>query len=198
MKKIFTLFALFLFFSIFSDVSAHVVVTPSEAGIASYQNFDMGVPAEKNLPTVGLKLILPADLNDVTPNVKEGWQVHIVKETKDTAIEWYGGSISPGERDDFYFSAQVPATSTTLLWKAYQTYSDGSIVSWDQDPAQKMNSNSSNMGPYSQTSIVNDLTASSSTSTKTETNTSLTISLIALVISVIAFVSARKGEEKPV
>src|SRR5262245_35655513 len=59
--------------------SAHVVVKPSQVGTAAYQTFDMGVPAEKDLPTVGLKLILPSGLNEVTPNVKNGWQVHVVK-----------------------------------------------------------------------------------------------------------------------
>jgi hypothetical protein len=46
-------------------------------------------------------------------------------------ISWTGGNIPAGQRDEFLFSAQAPASSTTIPWKAYQTYADGSVVAWD-------------------------------------------------------------------
>ena len=52
-----------------------------------------------------------------------------------TEIDWTDGNLPVGQRVDFLFQAQVPPTPTTLKWKAYQTYSDGEVVSWDQTPS---------------------------------------------------------------
>ncbi|HZS42794.1 MAG TPA: YcnI family protein [Candidatus Paceibacterota bacterium] len=195
MKKIYVMFVSILFFGFFSAASAHVVVKPNEVGIGSFQTFVMGVPAEKDLPTVGLKLLIPDGLTFVSPNVKPGWKINILKEgtgenAKITAIEWFGGSIPAGERDDFYFSAKVPATSTALSWRAYQTYSDGSVVSWDHDPSENI-TDFSQSGPYSQTKVVDDLNPTPSVS-KTN-STTLTISLVALVFSLMALARARRA-----
>jgi len=104
----------------------------------------------------------------VSPNVKPGWEINVKKEgdgedAKVTEIDWTGGSIPSGQRDDFLFSAQVPADTTTLQWKAYQTYADGTQVSWDQKPQANMSDDDreamekKGLGPYSETKIVNDL-----------------------------------------
>jgi len=34
----------------------------------------------------------------------------------------------------FFFKRKVPAKETTLKWKAYQTYADGSVVRVGHDP----------------------------------------------------------------
>ncbi|HVS79355.1 MAG TPA: DUF1775 domain-containing protein, partial [Candidatus Paceibacterota bacterium] len=103
--------------------SAHVIVHPSEAGVASYQTFDMSVPVEKDFPTVALKLLIPDGVTNISPTVKPGWTIDVKKDENGNAteIDWTGGSIPVGERDDFTFSGKVPAAATTLAWKAYQT-----------------------------------------------------------------------------
>lgn len=143
---------------------AHVAVKPSQVGVAVFQTFMMGVPNEKDNPMVSLRLVLPDGLKEVSPNVKSGWTVTVKKDgtgddAKVTEIDWTGGSIPVGQRDDFYFSAQVPSTETTLTWKAYQTYQNGEIVSWDQDPSQIKSGEEGT--PFSQTKVINDLTANS-------------------------------------
>ncbi len=141
---------------------AHVTVKPNQVGAASFQTFSVGVPSEKDIPTVGLRLVIPEGLKSVTPNVKPGWKIDEKKEGEGeeaTVIEisWSEGSIPAGQRDDFVFSAQVPATSGSLKWKAYQTYQDGTVVSWDQDPATITKGEEGT--PFSTTTIVNDLTS---------------------------------------
>lgn len=189
MKKITILAGLVVLLGGINVASAHVIVEPSQVGIGAYQTFEMGVPVEKNIPTVGLKLIIPSGVSSVSPNVKLGWHINVLKSgstdtATTTAIEWYGGSIPVGERDGFYFSAKVSSTPTTLIWKAYQTYSDGTVVSWDMDPSAT-STDFSTTGPYSQTMVINDLSASTSTSSSDSSAGSwaLTISLIALVIA---------------
>ena len=84
---------------------------------------------------------------------------------KITEITWTGGSIPAGQRDDFFFSAQVPAKESSIQWKAYQTYENGDVVSWDQNPAdlknmtddEKEEAEKTGKGPYSETAIINDL-----------------------------------------
>ncbi len=179
--------------------TAHVTVKPAQAGIGSYQTFTTNVPVEKNMPTVGIRLVIPAGLQYVQPNVKPGWTID--EKTSGggdfptiTEISWTGGSIPAGQRDEFNFAAQVPAKATSLDWKAYQTYADGSVVSWDQNPTGKEDDGST---PYSITKVVNDLTpkgASSSTdNTKSNDTLGLVFGIIAILISVGGVLSRRKG-----
>lgn len=178
---------------------AHVVVTPNSVGVAKFQTFDMGVPTEKDNPTVALKLLIPDGLKEVTPNVKSGWTI-TEKKTGDgdtavvTEIDWTGGSIPPDQRDDFLFNAQVPSTATTIKWKAYQTYKDGSVVNWDADPSTIAKGEEGT--PYSTTTVVNDLASiGSSTDNRTwlqrfldDQTTPLVASAAALALSLAAIV----------
>jgi uncharacterized protein YcnI len=164
-RSIFNLTISLIFLSLISvtPALAHVVVKPGQAGIASFQTFSVGVPVEKDSPTIGLRLVIPAGLAYVIPNVKPGWTITVKKtgegeDAKVTEINWTGGNIPSGQRDEFVFSVQVPAEETTLQWKAYQTYEDGTVVSWDQKPSkEEKDDDFANIGPYSETVITNDL-----------------------------------------
>ncbi len=197
-------------------VSAHVVVKPSQVGVAAFQTFTMGVPSEKPIATTSVRLVLPDGLSFVTPNVKPGWKIEVKKEStgkkitdddgkevdeqKPTEILWSGSRIPAEQRDEFVLSARVPKDPTTLIWKAYQTYADGSVVAWDADPKAeqpKMESGAmdfSHNGPYSQTVVVDDLAASPSATPSQPAATSsrwsmatLLMSALALIIAVLAF-----------
>jgi len=169
-KKILTAvcFSVVAAFAVVVPAFAHVVVKPSEVGVAVFQTFTVGVPNEKDSPTVALRLLIPDGLKSVTPNVKPGWKIDVKKTgdgeaAKATEIDWTSGSIPVGERDEFVFSAQVPSSEATLAWQAYQTYQDGKVVSWDQqsnanmsdDEREKMEK--TGIGPYSETKVINDL-----------------------------------------
>src|SRR5258708_17188383 len=110
---------------------AHVIVKPSQVGIASEQIFTVGVPSEKNIPTVGIRLLIPSGITTVIPKSKPGWTIEIKKDKKTSEItetDWTGGTIQPDQRDEFIFQAQSPATPTALKWKAYQAYQDSNTV----------------------------------------------------------------------
>lgn len=174
---------------------AHVVVKPAEVGVGAFQTFSMGVPNEKDNPTVALTLTIPGGLNYVSPNVKPGWDIEIKKNgegenAKVTEITWTGGAIPAAQRDDFVFSAQAPTEETTLKWKATQTYEDGETVSWTHEPSKDHAENAP--PPYSTTKVINDLKKDSETEqTKVEDDEELmqwlpAVSGLSLILSVIA------------
>lgn len=144
--------------------SAHVTVKPAEVATSSYQIFTVSVPNEKSVSTTGVKLLIPDSIKTVTPTQKAGWQIEIEKESSGDdvvkSVAWSGGEISDGTRDDFTFSARVPSEATELEWKAYQTYSDGTVVAWDQVNSDSHGHDSAsgnpNQGPLSVTKVVNE------------------------------------------
>lgn len=198
-----------------SSAFAHVVVKPAQVGVAAYQTFTIGVPNEQDQPTTGVRLVIPDGLEHVSPNVKAGWKIEIktapTTEGGDdhghatgpvTEITWTGGSIPVGQRDDFIFSAKAPAEMTTLTWKAYQTYQDGTVVSWDQDPNAEPASEATaesqleQTGPYSKTEVVNDLAqavANTPAPSKASTNT---LSILAVTMSGAALAMQLFGKKK--
>ncbi len=204
MKKILKIFtgAIVLFVLSVMPAFAHVVVSPASVGVAAFQTFTVGVPNEKDMSIVSLRLIIPDGLKEVSPNVQNGWAIDIKKSgsgdsEKVTEIDWTGGNIPAGQRDDFMFNAQVPATETTLNWKAYQTYENGDVVSWDQSSSANLSDadrekmEKSGKGPYSQTKIINDLkTNESSTDDNSEKNSVNQLSIIALALSAAAIAIA--------
>jgi uncharacterized protein YcnI len=193
--------------------SAHATVKPNQAGIGAFQTFSLAVPVEKDIPTTAVRLILPEGLNFVTPTVKSGWKIEIKKEKtgktitdddgmeiveeKVTEISWTGGSIPAGLRDEFGFSAQVPALPTKLVWKAYQTYKDGTVVSWDKPHADEHSAKpevkDENSGPYSETAVIDDLAAAPDNHGSKGVDVSFAFSAIALAISVVAIQKSRRA-----
>lgn len=194
-----------------SQVLAHAVVKPNTAGVGKFQSFTLGVPSEKPVATIGVRLVLPEGLNHITPNVKPGWRVDIkkqgtgkmiddhgkmIEEQKIVEIIWTGGRIPAGMRDELLFSAQVPSQPTTLNWKVYQTYADGSVVAWDQDPSAPKDDTAdfSKSGPYSKTVVIDDLSVASTTTSTTKNDgkdmTAIWISLAAVAVSLAALKKA--------
>ena len=139
-----------------SSVYAHVSVSPAEALPGSYEVFTTNVPNEKEVPVTGIRLVIPKGVESVTPTVKQGWIITLKKVGNSvTEITWTGGIIDADLRDEFTFSAKVPASEKEVVWKAYQTYQDGTIVAWDQKPTDEhAHAAEKNEGPYSVTNIV--------------------------------------------
>lgn len=197
MNKLFLLIIFSIIaFSFIPIAQAHVVVRPNQTGIGTYQTFTVNVPSEREQSTTMIRLVLPSGLESITPNVKQGWKIEVKTHELPSGIHpyeivWSGGTIPGHYRDEFSFSAKVPANETTLTWKAYQTYSDNSVVSWDLDPKAEQPKNAegkpdfSKIGPYSETKIINDLVQE----TKQEKMPDpLLISTLAFVISLGALV----------
>jgi uncharacterized protein YcnI len=126
--------------------SAHVTVNPNEVPADSFSRFAIRVPNETaDAETTKLTVKLPASVSFVSFQPKAGWKrsVTMVKldepVTNDegetvteriSTVTWEGGTIAPGEFDEFGMSAKVPDSQETLVFPAVQTYSNGEVARW--------------------------------------------------------------------
>jgi uncharacterized protein YcnI len=203
-------------------IFAHVTVKPSEVNIAQRTNFSVSVPTEEDNPTIAVKLIIPDGVQSVRPNVKPGWKIELKKtgqgeDVKVSEIIWTGGNIPVDQKDEFIFSAQAPANGTTIVWKAYQTYSDGDIVAWENDPkvveeytknnpAKEGDDNHDAPRSYSTTKVVDDLSKSTTApqantnqneeSTQTTQGAWMSYSALALSAAALALTLQNKKRSK--
>lgn len=150
-----------LVFSLSGMAQAHVVVRPGDAKTGAYQTFTVSVPVERDSPTVKVRLDIPMGVTSVTPTVKPGWTIQTEKHDEDgtdmvSAITWTSGEIGVDLRDEFTFSAKTPDQPTDLQWKAYQTYKDGTVVSWDQQSVSEEEKDNATTGPFSVTKVAAD------------------------------------------
>jgi uncharacterized protein YcnI len=132
--------------------SAHVRVTPDQAAAGGYSVLTFRVPTESaTASTVKLEVDFPTatPFSSVSYQPVPGWSAQVATQklaqpvkTKDatiteavTKVVWTadaGASIAPGQFQQFSVSAgPIPDTGKVEL-PAHQTYSDGSVVDWDQ------------------------------------------------------------------
>lgn len=177
--------------------AAHVTVTPKEVPTATFQTFTVNVPTEKDIPTTSVKVAIPTGVEHVTPTQKAGWNVAVEEKNEMiTAITWSGGTIDKGLRDEFTFSAQTPDTQTDLQWKAYQTYADDTVVSWDKaENNGGHDSNKPNEGPLSITKVTEETETTTTTqenndiaSIKQDVTRALSVAIMALALSVVSII----------
>jgi uncharacterized protein YcnI len=127
---------------------AHVTVDPSSAPKGAEITLGFRVPNEEAAAdTVKVQIFFPSDhpVLGVDPEEAPGWtnQVHTAPlnppvNTDDgpitsyvSEVDWNGGSIPPGHFQEFYVLAQqLPTTTNQVVFKALQTYSDGTVVRW--------------------------------------------------------------------
>lgn len=104
----------------------------SQSGVGAYQVYRLNVPSEKAVDTTEIRMVIPEGFNVTRFLVQPDFIRSIKKNDAGviTEVTWKG-RIRPDEFGRFYFQAHNPATPTTLVWKVYQTYADGSVVAWD-------------------------------------------------------------------
>jgi uncharacterized protein YcnI len=114
----------------------HVVVYPERVAPGAFERFVLRVPTEKPIPTTRVRLLIPDNLQVFSLGGKAGWRYEIEKDSSGRlkSITWSGGAVPAGEFTDFEFVARAPREPTSLVWKAYQTYQDGSVVAWVGPP----------------------------------------------------------------
>jgi periplasmic copper chaperone A len=136
--------------------SAHVSVTPSEATQGGYAALTFRVPNEKdNASTTKLEVAMPTDTPLASVSVKPvpGWTVatttsKLAKPVKTadgelteaiTRITWTASkpanAIAPHQFQEFSISGGPMPAADKLVFKALQTYSNGEIVRWIEEPA---------------------------------------------------------------
>jgi len=115
--------------------SAHVTVQPKQTMQGSYEVFTVRVPSEKEgLFTKKIKVTVAqgAAVSRVEP--KPGWTYELEKAADETitSVTWTaeGEGLARTEFTEFRMSGKVADDAKELVWKAYQTYSDGDVVEW--------------------------------------------------------------------
>lgn len=129
--------------------SAHVRLDPSTA-VVGRQVYSLRVPNEKDISTTKVRLVVPdgVEITGVLPVA--GWthsekKVPVTNQQQPASddadeeaateriseITWQGGEVKAGEYMVFGFSTNYTGNPGDIAWKAYQTYSDGSVVPWD-------------------------------------------------------------------
>jgi uncharacterized protein YcnI len=131
--------------------SAHVRIAPNTAAAGGYTYVDVRVPTESaTASTVGLTIQLPTDtpFTSVSYQAVPGWTAKVTTSTlpkpvtiggtsvttapTSVAFTATGDGIAPGQFGVFTLSlGKVPDTGKVLL-PATQTYSDGTVVKWDE------------------------------------------------------------------
>lgn len=128
--------------------SAHVSVAPDTAEPGGYAKEAFRVPNERDdTSTVRIEVAFPADhpFGHVSVQPVPGWKATVRKQRLDepvrngdheiteavSSIVWQGGTIRPGEFQEFPVSlGPLPENTGELVFKTLQTYSDGEVVRW--------------------------------------------------------------------
>jgi periplasmic copper chaperone A len=197
------------------SASAHVTVNPNTAAQGAYTKVSFRVPTESDTAsTTKLEVNLPTDTPIASVSTKPvvGWSVATVKSKLATPIKsddgditeavtritWTaakGAEIKPGEFQEFDVSlGPLPTTANQIVFKALQTYSDGNIVRWIDEPTDgteadhpapvlKLTAANTPAGAPATTTVAQTSTAPSKSS-----NAGLGWGIAALVVAVLALV----------
>ncbi|GAA2700943.1 YcnI family protein [Micromonospora olivasterospora] len=137
-----------------APAAAHVSVNPKEATQGGYSRFAFRVPNESDsASTTKVEVVLPenAPVGSVSTMPVPGWTVAVEKRKVDPPVEVHGSqvaeavskltwtatgdaAIKPGQFQEFPVSMGPLPQVDTMVFKALQTYSDGSVVRWIEEP----------------------------------------------------------------
>jgi len=137
-----------------APASAHVTVNPNSATPGGYTKVTFRVPNESDTAsTTKVEVNLPADNPIASVSLKPlpGWTAVAEKSTLATPIKVHdsdvteaitkitwtaaaGSEVKPGQFQEFDVSLGPLPDSGQLIFKALQTYSDGSVVRWIDEP----------------------------------------------------------------
>lgn len=134
--------------------SAHVTVISPGATQGGYTKVTFRVPTESDSPTVKVEVAMPTDtpIASVRVQPKDGWTYDVTTAAPATPLSdddgpiteivtrvvWSatGDGIKPGEFDEFDISAGPLPDTDQVVFKVLQTYGDGEVVSWIQEPVE--------------------------------------------------------------
>ncbi|MCW3843939.1 YcnI family protein [Micromonospora yasonensis] len=134
--------------------SAHVSINPKEATQGGYGRFAFRVPNESDTAsTTKVEVVLPenAPVGSVSTMPVAGWTVRVEKRKVDPPIDVHGsqlteavskltwtaatgGGVKPGEFQEFPVSMGPLPQVDKMVFKVLQTYSDGNVSRWIEEP----------------------------------------------------------------
>jgi uncharacterized protein YcnI len=137
------------------SASAHVTVQGPGATQGGFAKLTFRVPTEEAVPTTKLEIVFPTDapLASVRTKPHAGWTAAITKGpaakpftvfgeeqteqvTSVTFTAAAGGGIRPDEFDEFEISAGPLPAVDQMVFKALQTYADGTVVRWIEEQVE--------------------------------------------------------------
>jgi uncharacterized protein YcnI len=187
---------------------AHVTVDPSTAKQGDEITLGFRVPNEEpNASTVKLQIIFPSahPVLGVDPQDAPGWTSQITTlslnppvQTDDgpvtsyvRKVDWSGGHIAPGHFQEFYVLAQrLPTDTTSVTFKALQTYSDGNVVRWIQTTTPGAPAPDHPAPVLTLTPPAATATDPSGAATKTRSSTSYATGVIGIILGAIGIAGA--------
>ncbi|MGA9871802.1 MAG: YcnI family protein [Rhodococcus sp. (in: high G+C Gram-positive bacteria)] len=187
--------------------SAHVTVAAPGAEQGGYTVLTFRVPTESDTAaTSSVKVELPG-LNSARTQPIPGWTSTVDKNAEGlaTAVTWTaapGSEVLPGQFQQFLLSAGPLPEEESVSFPAVQTYNDGEVVEWTQEPAADgsepelpapaltlaaAGSSSDGHGSHSAGSETTETTeaAASSDSSGNSDNTALWVAGVALVLGAL-------------
>jgi Uncharacterized protein conserved in bacteria len=205
-----------------APASAHVTVSSANATQGGYAKLTFRVPNEKgNASTVKLEVALPADKPIASVSVKpvNGWSVQADKAKLATPIKSHGdeiteavtkitwtasadAAIKPGQFQEFDISVGPLPMTDKLVLKALQTYSDGDIVRWIDEPSSdgkepehpaptlKLAAQTSDTATHTTSTGTQPQAAATDTAARSRANLGLGLGIAALVVAVTGVVLA--------
>jgi len=187
-----------------APASAHVTVNPNTATGGGYSKLTFRVPTESDTAsTTKLAVYFPSTPAFASVSVKPhpGWSYKVSDSGQRVAkIVWTPDSaadaIKPGQFDEFDISLGPLPASGTVVFKALQTYSDGSVVRWidptvagqpePAHPAPVLTITPAGAGAAPSSAPVDNSStpAAAATTDDDSSHTPLVLSIIALVVAV--------------
>jgi uncharacterized protein YcnI len=135
MKKLFVaLLSLFIAIPVLAHATVRTEMGLSESKVGLTETYRLRVPTEKPMATTEVRLIVPEGLTISSFQTQSGFVRTAQRNAQGviTEVTWRG-SVDVDEYGLFVFRAKNPAIATTLRFKVYQKYADGSVVAWDND-----------------------------------------------------------------
>jgi len=138
--RLFTcLLAVGAFFAV--EAFAHVSLNPRQ-GISGTHHvaFSVRAPVEKDIPTVELKIVIPPEWKDAGGQVDRVeldplWDVSVERDEDNwiKSVTWSGAEAPDFSFIQFNLIITLPKLTGMQEIKAYQKYSDGSVVAWVEE-----------------------------------------------------------------
>ncbi|MGC0366833.1 uncharacterized protein YcnI [Rhodococcus sp. 27YEA15] len=119
--------------------SAHVTVVAPGAAQGGYSVLTFRVPTESDTASTTKVTVALPELKSARTEPLPGWTSVVDKDPTTLvakSVTWTadpGVGVAPGQFQQFVLSAGPLPTEETVEFKATQTYSDGTVVNWDQE-----------------------------------------------------------------
>lgn len=141
MKRRFAVALVAVLGTVAAPAAAHVTVNPREATKGGFAKLAFRVPNERDAAaTVQVEVAFPTEhpLRSVSVRPTPGWTYTVERSGEAVArITWTGGTIRPGEFQEFEVSGgPLPDDADRLVFRALQTYDNGEVVRWIDEPVE--------------------------------------------------------------